>query len=121
MRNCASSLKPMAVDGQDPIGAMGIDSPLAVLSEQAQLLYEYFKQLFAQVTNPPIDPIRESIVMSTELLIGSEGNILEARARGLPPDTRLRPSPYSPGRRWPGSRAMSEYHEVFLGGAAHGV
>lgn len=75
-------LKPMAVDGQDPIGAMGIDSPLAVLSEKPQLLYDYFKQLFAQVTNPPIDPIRESIVMSTELLIGSEGNILEAESEG---------------------------------------
>jgi len=75
-------LKPMAVDGQDPIGAMGIDTPLAVLSEKPQLLYDYFKQLFAQVTNPPIDPIRENIVMSTELLIGSEGNILEPEPEG---------------------------------------
>jgi glutamate synthase (NADPH/NADH) large chain len=69
-------LGPMAKDGVDPIGSMGNDIPLAVLSEKPQLLYEYFKQLFAQVTNPPIDALRETIVTSTEVLLGSEKNLL---------------------------------------------
>ncbi|MDD2540491.1 MAG: glutamate synthase large subunit [Desulfuromonadaceae bacterium] len=73
-------LGPMALDGIQPLGSMGTDTPLAVLSSQNQLLYNYFKQLFAQVTNPPIDPIREEIVTSTFTLIGSEGNILEPTA-----------------------------------------
>ena len=73
-------LGPMAVDGIQPLGSMGTDTPLAVLSSQNQLLYNYFKQLFAQVTNPPIDPIREEIVTSTITLIGSEGNLLEPTA-----------------------------------------
>jgi glutamate synthase (NADPH) large chain len=70
-------LGPMAIDGVQPLGSMGTDTPLAVLSDQPQLLYNYFKQLFAQVTNPPIDPIREEIVTSTTTLVGSEANILE--------------------------------------------
>ena len=70
-------LGPMATDGMQPLGSMGTDTPLAVLSSQNQLLYNYFKQLFAQVTNPPIDPIREEIVTSTITLLGSEGNLLE--------------------------------------------
>ncbi|MEI7816215.1 MAG: glutamate synthase large subunit, partial [Desulfuromonadales bacterium] len=73
-------LGPMARDGIQPLGSMGTDTPLAVLSSQNQLLYNYFKQLFAQVTNPPIDPIREEIVTSTTTLIGSEGNLLEPTA-----------------------------------------
>ena len=73
-------LGPMALDGIQPLGSMGTDTPLAVLSSQNQLLYNYFKQLFAQVTNPPIDPIREEIVTSTITLIGSEGNLLEPTA-----------------------------------------
>ncbi|MDD2851065.1 MAG: glutamate synthase large subunit [Desulfuromonadaceae bacterium] len=73
-------LGPMARDGIQPLGSMGTDTPLAVLSGQNQLLYNYFKQLFAQVTNPPIDPIREEIVTSTIALIGSEGNLLEPTA-----------------------------------------
>jgi glutamate synthase (ferredoxin) len=68
---------PMARDGQQPLGSMGTDTPLAVLSEKPQLLYNYFKQLFAQVTNPPIDPIREEIITSTEIMVGGEGNLLE--------------------------------------------
>lgn len=72
-------LLPMAQDGVEPVGAMGMDVPLAVLSEKPQLLYNYFKQLFAQVTNPPIDAIREEIVTGTELYIGTEGNLLETR------------------------------------------
>ncbi len=68
---------PMARDGHEATTAMGIDTPLAVLSEQNQPLFNYFKQLFAQVTNPPIDAIREEIVTSTSVYIGEDGNILE--------------------------------------------
>jgi glutamate synthase (ferredoxin) len=68
---------PMARDGQQPLGSMGTDTPLAVLSQKPQLLYNYFKQLFAQVTNPPIDPIREEIVTSTETMVGARGNLLK--------------------------------------------
>ncbi len=68
---------PMAQTGVQPLGSMGTDTPLAVLSNKPQLLYNYFKQLFAQVTNPPIDPIREEIVTSTETMLGGEGNLLE--------------------------------------------
>ncbi|MDE1191930.1 MAG: glutamate synthase large subunit [Arachidicoccus sp.] len=68
---------PMAVDGKEPLGAMGSDVPLAVLSNQPQHLSSYFKQLFAQVTNPPIDPIRERMVMSLATYLGSSGNILK--------------------------------------------
>lgn len=69
-------ITPLARDGADPIGAMGNDIPLAVLSEKPQLLYEYFKQLFAQVTNPPIDALREAIVTSSKVLVGAQGNLL---------------------------------------------
>ncbi|HRY12699.1 MAG TPA: glutamate synthase large subunit [Syntrophomonadaceae bacterium] len=71
------TLKPMAELGKDPVGSMGMDSPLAVLSDQPQLLYLYFKQLFAQVTNPPIDGIREEIVTSLSLPLGNTGNLLD--------------------------------------------
>jgi glutamate synthase (ferredoxin) len=67
---------PMANDGVQPLGSMGTDTPLAVLSNKPQLLYNYFKQLFAQVTNPPIDPIREEIVTSTETMVGARGGLL---------------------------------------------
>ena len=67
---------PMAVEGKEPIGSMGSDVPLAVLSDQPQHLTSYFKQLFAQVTNPPIDPIRERMVMSLATFVGNIGNIL---------------------------------------------
>ncbi|MDF2522577.1 MAG: glutamate synthase large subunit [Clostridiales bacterium] len=69
-------ITPMAKDGVDPVGAMGIDSPIAVLSEKPQILYNYFKQLFAQVTNPPIDALREEIITATETMIGSEGDLV---------------------------------------------
>lgn len=69
-------IKPMALTGKEPIGSMGFDAPLAVLSEKPQHLSSYFKQLFAQVTNPPIDPIRERMVMSLATIIGGNGNIL---------------------------------------------
>ncbi len=70
-------IKPMALDGKEPIGSMGTDIPLAVLSDQPQHLSSYFKQLFAQVTNPPIDPIRERMVMSLATFVGNNGNLLE--------------------------------------------
>ncbi|PAD66788.1 glutamate synthase large subunit [Bacillus sp. 7586-K] len=69
-------LLPMVTEGKDPLGSMGNDTPLAVLSDRPQSLFNYFKQLFAQVTNPPIDAIREQIVTSTMTLLGNEGNIL---------------------------------------------
>ncbi len=74
-------INSMAATGTDPVGAMGNDQALAVLSEKPQLLYSYFKQLFAQVTNPPIDAIREEIITATEMAIGPEGNLLEAEPR----------------------------------------
>ena len=67
---------PMAATGQEPLGSMGNDAALAVLSDKTQLLFNYFKQLFAQVTNPPIDPIREALVMSLTTYIGNHANIL---------------------------------------------
>ncbi len=70
-------LRPMALEGAEPIGSMGNDLALAVLSDQAPPLYSYFKQLFAQVTNPPIDPIREEIVMSLATSLGNERNLLD--------------------------------------------
>lgn len=74
-------IKPMAQNGQEPIGSMGNDTPHAVLSKEPQLLFTYFKQLFAQVTNPAIDPIREELVMSLESFIGPERNLLEESAK----------------------------------------
>ncbi|MEY2835071.1 MAG: glutamate synthase large subunit [Bacteroidota bacterium] len=71
-----SIIAPMAVDGKEPIGSMGTDIPLAILSDQPQHLSSYFKQLFAQVTNPPIDPIRERLVMSLATFVGNNGNML---------------------------------------------
>lgn len=70
---------PMAENMIQPVGAMGNDAPIAVLSKQPQLLYNYFKELFAQVTNPPIDPIREELITSTETTLGSEGNLLDPK------------------------------------------
>jgi glutamate synthase (NADPH) large chain len=72
-------LAPMAGNGEEPVGSMGDDTPPAVLSQRPQLLYNYFKQLFAQVTNPPIDAIREELITSTTVLLGAEGNLLEPR------------------------------------------
>ena len=70
-------LAPMARDGKEALGSMGDDTPLAILSDKPQSLYSYFKQLFAQVTNPPLDAIREELVTSTETLLGSEANLLD--------------------------------------------
>ncbi len=70
-------ITPMAMDGQEPVGSMGADTPLACLSDKPQPLFNYFKQNFAQVTNPPIDSIREELVMSLTSYIGTEGNLLD--------------------------------------------
>jgi len=70
-------VKPMAQDGKEAVGSMGADTPLAILSKKPQLLFNYFKQQFAQVTNPPIDSIREEIIMSQTVILGPEQSILE--------------------------------------------
>ncbi len=72
-------IEPMGQNGVEAVGSMGNDTPLAALSSRPRLLYDYFKQLFAQVTNPPIDCIREELIISSEMLIGSEGNLLQPR------------------------------------------
>ena len=92
-------LTPMALNGEEPIGSMGTDTALAVLSNKPRLLYDYFKQLFAQVTNPPLDAIREELVTSMGVTIGAEDNLLEPRSRGVPADQgRLPGAPQRPGR-----------------------
>jgi len=78
-------IAPMAAKGYEPVGSMGADTPLAVLSEKPQLFFWYFKQLFAQITNPPIDPIREELVMSLMTFMGNPGNILSE----IPQNSRL--------------------------------
>ncbi|MDG4561341.1 MAG: glutamate synthase large subunit, partial [Candidatus Competibacter sp.] len=75
-------LTPMAVSGEDPVGSMGRDIPPAVLSSRPKLLYDYFKQKFAQVTNPPIDPIREELVMSLVSVVGPRPNLLDLGSGG---------------------------------------
>ncbi|KAJ5937168.1 hypothetical protein N7454_004823 [Penicillium verhagenii] len=70
-------LGPMGADSKEALGSMGNDAPLACIAQQPRLLYEYFRQLFAQVTNPPIDPIREAVVMSLDCYVGPQGNLLE--------------------------------------------
>ncbi len=77
-------MAPMAINGEEGIGSMGNDSPLAVLSDKHKPLYNYFKQMFAQVTNPPIDPIREAIVMSLNSFIGPKPNLLDINAVNPP-------------------------------------
>lgn len=75
-----TSIRNMALNGAEGIGAMGVDTPIAVLSEEHQPLFNYFKQLFAQVTNPPIDAIREEVVTSTPVYVGKDGNLLKEQA-----------------------------------------
>ncbi|MBC2440626.1 glutamate synthase large subunit, partial [Clostridium saccharobutylicum] len=75
-----TTMLPMAKTGAEPLAAMGVDTPIAVLSKQSQPLFNYFKQLFAQVTNPPIDAIREEIVTASNVYLGPEGNILEDKS-----------------------------------------
>ncbi len=73
-------LVPMASSGSEPLGSMGVDTPLAVLSDRPKLLYDYFIQLFAQVTNPPLDAIREEVVTTLGVTLGAEQNLFEASA-----------------------------------------
>merc|ERR1719502_845813 len=73
-------LAPMAIGGKEALGSMGVDTPLAALSVVPRQPSHYFKQLFAQVTNPPIDPIREEVVMSLQCPVGPEANLLESGA-----------------------------------------
>jgi glutamate synthase (NADPH/NADH) large chain len=82
-------LEPMASTGAEAVGSMGYDSPLAVLSDRPQRLYNYFKQMFAQVTNPPIDAIREELVTSTATTIGPERNLAQSRSRKAVVRSRL--------------------------------
>ena len=84
-------LAPMARQGEEPVGSMGSDTAIAVLSERPRLLYDYFTQLFAQVTNPPLDAIREELVTSLAATVGPEGNLLDARPGG--PRQILLPQP----------------------------
>ena len=76
---CKTSILSMAMNGSEPIGAMGVDTPIPPLSERPRPLFKYFKQLFAQVTNPPIDALREKVVTATSVYIGTSGNILQER------------------------------------------
>ena len=96
-------LQPMVREHRDPVGSMGNDSALAVLSDKPRMLYDYFRQLFAQVTNPPIDSIREEVIMSLECYVGPEGNLLETTPKHA---ERLRLPPADPHRTksWPASR-----------------
>ena len=93
-------LKSMAYQGQDPVMSMGNDAPLACLSERPQMLYDYFRQLFAQVTNPPIDPIREAMVTSLVSFIGPRPDLLNIMAVNPPLRRRRRSRPCSPAHRW---------------------
>ena len=79
-------LLPMMRESRDPIGSMGNDSAIACLSDKPRMIYDYFKQLFAQVTNPAIDSIREEVIMSLECYIGPEQNLLDARLPRMPID-----------------------------------
>ena len=99
-------LMPMGNAGEEAIGSMGTDTPLAVLSDQAQPLFNYFQQLFAQVTNPPLDAIREELVTSVLTGAGGEGNLLEPKPGELPPD-RAGDRRSSTTTRWPGSSSST--------------
>ncbi|MFT5207532.1 MAG: glutamate synthase domain-containing protein 2/glutamate synthase domain-containing protein 1 [Candidatus Omnitrophota bacterium] len=81
LENLGFILKPMVIDGVEATGSMGHDTPLAVFSHHAQPLYHYFKQLFAQVTNPPVDAIREELVMSSHMMLGAEQNLFDETAK----------------------------------------
>ena len=74
-------LLPLVTELRDPLGSMGNDAALACLSDKPRMIYDYFKQLFAQITNPPIDSIREEVIMSLKCLIGPEGNLLENKKK----------------------------------------
>ena len=96
-------LIPLVHELRDPVGSMGNDSALAVLSDQPRMIYDYFKQLFAQVTNPAIDSIREEIIMSLECYIGPEANMLDTDAADC--HRLLMPHPILIERRTGGTQA----------------
>ena len=85
------NIGPMAVNQIQPVGSMGTDTPLAVLSDKPQPIYNYFKQLFAQVTNPPLDPIREELITATTLTLGPERKPAAPGAGKLPADSPAAP------------------------------
>ena len=101
-RSCASCCTPMAASGAEPIGSMGTDTPVAALSDRSRLLYDYFGQLFAQVTNPPLDAIREELVTSLGRTFGPEQNLLAGHP-GVLPAGRACPSRSSTTTSWPRS------------------
>ena len=101
-------LGPMAADSKEALGSMGNDAPLACLAEQPRLLYEYFRQMFAQVTNPPIDPIREAIVMSLECYVGPQGNLLDMDASQC--NRLLLQSPILPMEQFNAIRNITQVH-----------
>ena len=100
-------LVPLVTSGKDPIGSMGDDAALACLSDQPRMLYDYFKQLFAQVTNPSIDSIREEVIMSLECFVGPEGNVLDATPAAVPPPARAAPDPDERGTGGPASTSIT--------------
>ncbi|RPB15543.1 putative glutamate synthase Glt1 [Morchella conica CCBAS932] len=102
-------LGPMAADSKEALGSMGNDGPLACLANQPRLLYEYFRQLFAQVTNPPIDPIREAVVMSLECYVGPQGNLLEIDPSQC--HRLLVPSPVLSLQEFNALHNIQEYHK----------
>ena len=112
-------LLPLIQEERDPVGSMGNDSSLACLSDKPRLIYDYFRQLFAQVTNPAIDSIREEVIMSLECYIGPEANLLETTAKKR---SSAAPAPPSPQQRGIGGdqthrlpRVESSHHRHDLG------
>ncbi len=97
----------MAKNGEEGMGSMGNDSPLAVLSDKNKPLYNYFRQMFAQVTNPPIDPIREAIVMSLVSFVGPKPNLLDINQVNPPMRLEAAASPSSTSRTWPSCATLS--------------
>ena len=121
-------LTPMATTGEEPVGSMGNDTPLAVLSHEPQLLFNYFKQLFAQVTNPPIDPIREQLVMSLSVNIGprterpwraARACAARSREESDPHERRAREDPRD-GQGGPALQVQDAAHAVSLRRVARG-
>ena len=101
-------LLPIVKELRDPLGSMGNDAALACLSDKPRMIYDYFKQLFAQVTNPAIDSIREEVIMSLECLIGPEGNLLSTKSSNLH-RLRLR-SPILSNQELMGKKELSLIH-----------
>ena len=101
-------MEPMATTGQEAVGSMGNDTPISALSDKPKLLYTYFKQNFAQVTNPPIDPIREELVMSLVSFIGPRPNLFDLE--GTSRQQAARGAPADPDQRGPGEDPLASAH-----------